>query len=189
MEALFELLKRNTEVANALGALASASAAILALAVSGISIYISVWAARIQRKHNELSVRPLAEVTVADYENSIRVKLRNNGSGPMIVTAVTISDGKNANESIVDWMPRLPRNRHWTTFTHALQNRTLQAGGEIALIELTELEGEEGFAVCLRMTRRALSPLTVNVEYTDIYNTVLTPCKKSLSWFGRHENS
>jgi hypothetical protein len=75
MDILLNLLKSAANAANAFGALASAAAAFLALFVSGFSVWISVWSARTQRKQNELSVRPLAEVTVADYEKrySLRV--------------------------------------------------------------------------------------------------------------------
>lgn len=186
MDALISLLKADANAANAFGALASAAAAFLALFVSCVSVWISVSSARSQRRHNELSVRPLAEVTVADYENSLRVKLRNNGSGPMIVLAVTVSDGSNAHESLIEWMPTLPKQRPWNTFTHALHRRTLQAGAEITLLELTEYENEANFSVCRKKVRAALAPLTVNVEYTDIYETVMRPCQKSLSWFGRN---
>ena len=186
METLINLLKSDANAANAFGALASAAAAFLALFVSTLSVWISVWSARTQRKHNELSVRPLAEVTVADYENSLRVKLRNNGTGPMIVTAVTVSDGANAKDCLIDWMPNLPGGRPWTNFTHALRHRTLQSGAEIVLLELTEHDDEKGFLMCRNLVRKALAPLTINVEYTDIYESVMHPCKKPLSWFGRH---
>lgn len=186
MDALIALLKSDANAANAFGALASAAAAVLALFVSCVSIWISVSSARSQRRHNELSVRPLAEITVADYEDSLRVKLRNNGSGPMIVLAVTVSDGANAHESLIDWMPALPQGRPWNTFTHALRRRTLQAGAEIVLLELTAHENEANFSVCRDRVRAALAPLTVNVEYKDIYETVMRPCQKPLSWFGRN---
>lgn len=186
MDTLVSLLKSDANAANAFGALASAAAAFLALIFSAISVWISVWSARTQRKHNQLSVRPLAEVTVADYENSLRVKLRNNGTGPMIIVAVTVSDGSNAKECLIDWMPDLPSDRPWNTFTHALRHRTLQAGAEIILLELTKHDGERNFSKCRNSIRRALAPLTVNVEYTDIYESVMRPCRKSLSWFGRN---
>lgn len=187
MDALIALLKSDANAANALGALASAAASILALFVSCISVWISVSSARSQRRHNELSVRPLAEVTVADYEDSLRVKLRNNGSGPMIVLAVTVSDGAKAHESLIDCMPALPMGRPWNTFTHALRHRTLQAGAEIVLLELTQHVNEANFAVFRDRVRAALARLTVNVEYTDIYDTVMRPCQKPLSWFGRNK--
>lgn len=186
MDALVALLKVDSNAANAFGALASAAAALLALVVSAISIGISVWAVRSERRHNELSVRPLAEVTVADYENSLRVKLRNHGIGPMIIIAVTVSDGKNAKLSLLDWMPELPNAHAWTNFSGDLSGRTLAPGSEIVLLELTEDEGEKDFAECRDTIRPALAPLTVNVEFTDIYNTVMPPTKKKLSWFGRH---
>jgi hypothetical protein len=186
MDALIALLKSDPNAANAFGALASAAVAVLALFVSCVSVWISVSSTRSQRRHNELSVRPLAEVTVADYEDSLRVKLRNNGSGPMIVLGVTVSDGAKAHESLIDWMPALPQGRPWNTFTHALSRRTLQAGAEIILLELTAHENEANFSLCRDRVRAALVPLTVNVEYTDIYDTVMRPCRKPLTWFGRN---
>jgi hypothetical protein len=186
MDELVSLLKSDTNAANAFGALASAAAAILALFVSCVSVWISVSSARSQRRHNEFSVRPLAEVTVADYENSLRVKLRNNGSGPMIVLAVTVSDGSNAHESLIEWMPALSQGRPWNNFSHALRRRTLQAGAEIILLELTEHKDELDFSLHRDQVRAALASLTVNVEYTDIYETVMQPCRKPLSWFGRN---
>lgn len=186
MDALITLLKSDANAANAFGALASAAAAFLALFVSIVSVWISISTARTHRRYNELSVRPLAEVTVADYENSLWVKLQNNGSGPMIVLAVTVSDGSNAHESLIEWMPALPQRRPWKTFTSTLRRRTLQAGADIILLELTEHEDEKNFSVCRDQVRTALAPLTVNVEYTDIYDTKMRPCQMPLSWFGRN---
>jgi hypothetical protein len=186
MDALFAFLKADANVANAFGAIASAVAAFLALFLSFFSICISLSTARSQRHHNELSLRPLAEITLADYENSLRVKLRNNGSGPMIVLALTVTDGSNAHSSLIEWMPNLPSGRPWTNFSHALQRRTLQVGGEIILLELSEYKNEINFSACRDSVRAALVPLTINVEYTDVYNTTMRPCQKSLSWFGRN---
>lgn len=188
MNELVELLKNDTNAANAFGALASAAVALFALILSVISVVISVWASCVQRKHNKLSVRPLAEVTVADYENSLRVKLRNNGSGPMIVADIIVSDGSETCPSLIEWMPKLYKNRHWNTFSNVLKNRSLLPTGEIILLELTEYEAETGFAKSRDLVRDALAPLKVTVKYTDIYNTKLPPYEKSLSWFGRHKS-
>ena len=185
MDTLVELLKSNTNVANAFGALASAAAAILALFVSVVSVAVSLWALHVQRKHNVLSVHPLPEATVADFENSLRVKIRNNGAGPMIIQAVTVTDGQEVKDSIIGWMPALPSDRPWSTFSHALKLRTLLAGGEIILLELTEYDGEAQFAAARDPVRCALSGLTVKVQYTDVYGTMFAKYQKPLSWFGR----
>lgn len=187
MDALILLLRSDPNAANAFGALASAATAFLALLVSAISVGISVWAVRSQRKHNELSVRPLAEVTVADFENSLRVKLRNNGTGPMIVSKVDVSNGSSVKPSVIEWMPDLPAGRPWTTFSHALRDRTLQPGSEIILLELTEYKKEQNFAQCRDKVRAALAPLTVSVYCTDVFNNPLPARVKDLSWFGRQK--
>jgi hypothetical protein len=187
MAELIALLKFDANAANAFGALASAAAAFLALLVSGISVWISIRAMSAQQKHNELSVRPLAEVTVADYENSLRVKLRNNGTGPMIVTGIEVSNGEGRRDSVMDWMPSLPKGRPWNTFSHALKDRTLQPGSEIVLLELTEYDEEQDFSICREAVRVALAPLTISVSYTDIYNKAMPVRVKPLSWFGRHQ--
>ena len=187
MNEVIALLKSDANAANAFGALASAAAAFLALLVSGISVWISLRAMSAQQIHNELSVRPLAEVTVADYENSLRVKLRNNGTGPMIITGIEVSNGVSRKGCIVEWMPQLPTGRPWNTFSHELKDRTLQPGSEIVLLELTEHDGEKGFATCREAIRAALAPLTVTVSYTDIYNKPMPIRVKLLSWFGRHK--
>ncbi len=187
MTELIALLKSDTNAANAFGALASAAAALLALFVSAISVLISVRAMGAQQKHNELSVRPLAEVTVADYENSLRVKLRNNGTGPMIITGIDVSNGERRKKCVLEWMPPLPKGRHWNTFSHELIDRTLQPGSEIILLELTEYDGEQRFPTCREEVRAALAPLTVSVSYTDIYNKAMPVRVKPLSWFGRQK--
>lgn len=186
MDTLIDLLKTNSNAANAFGALASAAAAFLALVLSTISVGISVWAVRSERKHSALTVRPLAEITVADYEDCLRVKLRNHGIGPMLITAVRVCDSQNSKPSLLEWMPPLPKNRPWTNFAGNTAGRVIAPGGEIVLLELIEHEGEHGFTRCRNLVRTALAPLTVHIAYTDIYNSSMPEHIKSLSWFGRH---
>jgi len=47
---------------------------------------------------------------------------------------------------------------------------------------------EKPFIVARDTTRAALRSLTVNVEFTDIYQTQMMPYQKQLSWFGRHRD-
>jgi hypothetical protein len=138
MRALFELLSKEKDLANAIAAVASALTALIAL-------FVSLWALHIQRRHNVLSIRPIPEVTVADYEDSLRVKLRNNGSGPLIVASLEVFNGSAAKGSVIEWMPTLPGNRPWNHFSMALERRTIQPDGVVPLLELTAGEGEPQF--------------------------------------------
>lgn len=184
MEALIALLKADTNAANAFGALASAAAAILALVVSVISVWISVRTAKMQQVHNALTVRPLAEVTLANYENSLRVRVHNNGVGPLILNAINVSDGRTTLPSLIEWMPELPGGRPWNDYSKNFQQRSLAVGTFLTLIELTERESETYFSDCRDLVRRSLEPLAVTVEYTDIYGTTMPSVQKSLNWFG-----
>lgn len=188
IEALVALLKADPNTANAFGALASAAAAFLALLVSGISLIVAFWTLWIQRRHNRLSVRPLPEVTVADYENSLRVKLRNSGSGPLIVKSLKVSNGPEYRDSVIDWMPSLKAGRAWTTFVRATVGRAILPGEDIVLLELSEFDGEKNFAHHRNLVRKALAPLTVQVECSDIYNSHLPRYQRELKWFGRHDD-
>ncbi len=186
MQELIQYLSDNKELANALAAIAGVVVAAIACIVSFASLYFSIKALKYQRHHNKLSVTPIPEVTVADYENSIRVKLRNNGSGPIIVKSVSVINGKESRASLIEWMPALPNNRHWTTFSHSLVNRSLLPGSELILLELTACASETGFAKCREKCRLALSVLIVEVDFTDVYKSAFLKYSKSLDWFGRH---
>jgi hypothetical protein len=187
IEALISLLKSDPNAANAFGALASAAAAFLALAVSVISLIVSLWALAIQRRHNKLSVRPLPEVTVADYEDCLRVTLRNNGTGPLFVTDMKVTDGIHTSDSLIDCMPELRHGRAWTTFIRDTKGRTVLPGEDLRLLELSEFEGEKNFAAHRDTIRKALAALQLRVEYSDIYKTCFPRYRRDLKWFGRHD--
>jgi len=119
---LWTWLTTNHEVANALAAIFSALTALFALVVS----IAGLWS---QRRHDILAARPIPEVTVADYENSLRIKLRNNGVGPMILKSVSVKRRgvQETRDSVVDWMPEI--SRPWTNFSTALAGRSLAPNG------------------------------------------------------------
>jgi hypothetical protein len=181
MQSLLDLLRQEKDLANAVAAIASAATALVA-------VVVSLWALHVQRRHNILSIRPIPEVTVADYEGSLRVKLRNNGTGPMLVTSLQVFGKDGVKPSIIEWMPSLPGGRMWNHFSMALENRTFQPDGAIPLLELTSEQLEPTFAHCRDLTRAELRNLRVVVHYTDIYRSRLPTYEKSLAWFGRNIN-
>jgi hypothetical protein len=186
MHELFDLLQTDINLTTAIAAVASALAAVLAVLVSLASVVISVWSANTQRKHNQLSVRPIAEVTVADYEDSLKIRLRNNGTGPMTVVTLSVTDGRDTKETLISWMPKLPECRPWNNFSNTLNGRTISAGAEITLLELTEEEFEVDFPKCRNQVRAALCKLSVSVNYIDIYRTKMDNYQRDLTWFGRN---
>ncbi|MDX9672271.1 MULTISPECIES: hypothetical protein [unclassified Pseudomonas] len=182
---LFEFLEKNQNIASAVSATASALAAIIAVLVSIYAVRVSAKSAEQQQRHNTLTVKPIPEVTVTDYENSLQVKLRNHGSGPLLIRAFSATFHGRSCKSLIECMPDIG-GRHWTNFSGVIDGRALLPGKEIVLIELTASQGETSFNISRDHARLALSETEIVVEYSDIYDSIFLPYKKSLSWFGRN---
>lgn len=165
--------------------MASAITAILALAMSLGAVVISYFALRHQRKHDILSVRPIPAVTVGDYEGSVRVHIYNYGAGPMIVTKVCALKGSLSKSAVIDWMPDLPEGIYWKDFVGPVESRSLLPGQKLVLVRLDGDEAVPIYKEARDATRKALGPLTVRVEYSDIYGSKFEPYSKSLEWFAR----
>ncbi|MCC8627475.1 hypothetical protein [Xanthomonas vesicatoria] len=178
-------LTEHDGVANAMAAIASAAMAALALFVSVFSLGVALWAAHLQRRHNKLSVTPIPEVTVADFEDALRVKLRNHGSGPLLIKSLRVVGYNGGHEKLVDALPSLP-GRDWTNFSGKVDGRALLPGSEIVLLELAEDDGEIGFGTSRNLARKALALAEITVSYSDIYGSRFDVYKRSLEWFGRH---
>ena len=182
------ILTKDPNLTNAIATVVSAIATTVAVFVSLLAVYISFITLRRQHQHNVLSVRPIAYVTVADFENSIRVKIRNHGSGPMLITRLEVSDGTSVKQTLIDWMPAFPNQISWTNFTGSIVDRSLLPGSEIVLLELTGNDDDTSFCISRDIARNALASLSVSIHYTDIYKSPLPQYKKNLSWFGRNSD-
>jgi len=186
MNELLAHLAQDANLTNALATVASAIIALAAFIISLVSLYVAHAALKIQRRHNVLSVKPIPMVSVADYEDRLTVKILNNGSGPLIITAVQVKKESQIRESLIAWMPFLSDGMYWETFVGPIKDRSLLPGNEIKLLELIGDHTENEFETARDGCRAALSPLTVVVEYTDVYGTVFPFHEKQLSWFARN---
>jgi hypothetical protein len=159
----------------------------MAFALSFISVCVSLAALRHQRKHSQLSVRPLAYVMVGDYEDRIFVKLTNNGTGPMVIKSIRIINAPDPSGPLINAMPPLQAGVYWTNFVEDVAGRSVRPGGEIVLVDLSSESGEseDQFALSRDQVRQALGELEVHVEYTDIYGSTLPIGIRSLDFFHR----
>ena len=154
--------------------------------ISGAALYVAWRTVHLQHKHNALSVRPVPNVAAVDFENKQRVKLFNNGPGPLFVTQVRVSDGDATKDTIIEWMPDLQHPLAWSNFTGKLINRSIPSGGELTLLELQGDTKDARYCEARDDCRRKLSKLTVSIDFTDVYGTKFEQYDKPLSWFGRN---
>jgi hypothetical protein len=182
---ILAFLKENHEVANAISAMTGAVIALLAFIISVLSVVFTWKALKHQRIHNSLSVRPLPYITVGDYENKLYVKIRNNGTGPLIIKALTVPGAEDPSIPLVNNMPTLLPGVVWTNFTGATSGRSVPAGGEMVLLELSDSSVGAQFQLSRDKVRETLGKLSLTLDYTDIYSNKLPLCSRDLKWFHR----
>jgi hypothetical protein len=145
--------------------IADVMVAIAAGAISLIALGVALWTALLQRQHNRLSVRPLAQILVRDLRGHIRVKLYNNGTGALISA--------------------MPDGGEWGFFVGNVDGRSIRPGASINLLDLKYDESSKPELEFSRQVRTALQHLTVSVKYGDIYGKKMPVYEKALDWFGR----
>ncbi len=180
-----------------------------ALFVSIVSLSVAVLALRHQRKHNELSVRPFAEVTADNFEEHIEVRISNAGFGPLILKELSASN------SVVEYAPSLYECMSEpsapaciTYYSINLEGRVIGHGESLTLIRIEfddseevdehehsesvredkHYEAESGdvnelFFEALEQCRSELSEYVISVRFTDLYENVFPTYTKKLSVF------
>jgi len=162
--------------------------ALCALVVSVVSTGLAVWTAFVQRKHMRLSVRPIASVPVADFENRVGVFLQNKGIGPMRVRSLRVANAEGVeHDDLVTHMPPLAPGILWSNFYDSVDGSALEAGKRFLLLLLEGDPQDPEYRQSRDVVRRRLSSLVVRVEYEDLYGQPMEPLEQKLSWFGRHD--
>lgn len=181
MENIISFLSANDKVVTAWTAIA-------ALFVSVVSIAIAVSNFVMQRRHNRKSVQPIGHISVGSYENRIFVRLWNHGVGPMIVKTVAVNKvgEQQTKHSIIDFMPGLPKNRPWTTYVPDIAGRALSANDHITLIALEGDTRDKGYVSARQAVRKALSSLSIKIDYENIYEEKMKPAFRNLDWFAEN---
>lgn len=161
--------------------------AILALAISGLSIFLTWKTLRAQKAHNRISVKPIGEVGVGDYEDNIFVSLRNVGLGPLIIKKVSVFDGTNSiDKPLIEFMPELRDDCAWEDFRANVSERALLAGSELILIKLSGTTSDSIYVWNRDNVRKELAKLSIVFEYTDMYETKSVVEIQDLLWFERN---
>lgn len=165
---------------------------IAALVLSSIGIFASIRSLIIQRKHNYMSLKPICRIKVGDYESNIFVKLSNTGVGPLIIKRVAISYCNKVKSNLIDFCPTVPEGLDWNDFVKEIKGKVIRVNEDLVLIDIEGLDKRRNtqkeaadFGEFITKLRNILSEVTINVEYTDIYEKNYFKEMRKLSWFNR----
>jgi len=164
--------------------------AICALFVSALSLFTSVYFSWCARDHNRRSVKPLPFVAQRDFEDEIAVVIRNNGTGPMILQealARSSADGRAGH--LIDLIPDPPSGVLFKNFNKVHQVRAIRPGDEVELLVLPIETKDRAVSEYRESLRRALGSMTIELTYTDIYETKFPAYTLKMTWFHRHLDS
>lgn len=154
--------------------------------ISIFSLFISFLLFFQTKRHNYLSVKPIAYILPKDYEDYICVVLQNKGTGPLITKSIKFIN-KITNEEkpfLIDFMPQLLGGHHWSNFSKATEY-TLIPNEDKILIEYNPTNDKIG-KTNKENIRKALKSIEIIIEYQGIYGENTEIIKKSLNWYGRH---
>ncbi len=166
---------------------ASTIVAICALFVSMTSLVASMYFAWCTREHNRRSVKPLPFISQPDYEDRIAVIIQNYGTGPLILQkaqATSSLDGRSGH--LIDLIPAPPAGLFFSNFNRVEQIRAIRPGDHVDLFDLPIDVGGPGIVAYREELRRALGYMTVELTYTDIYETRFPVYAIKLAWFHRN---
>ena len=156
------------------------------LVIGIIALFFTAISLRVQRKHNRLSVKPIAIVSVADYENVLAVRLQNKGTGPLIIKNLSFIDqnGK-IKKALIDFFGSDFKNVVWSTFVADIDGWAILPNEAKTLIELNGDLTDNEFVRVRDNVRKVLAQIQVELIYQDIYEKDMPKKIRKLDWFAR----
>ena len=135
------------------------------------SLAATIWQAKITREHNKLSVKPIPDILTSNFENRITITLENNGTGPLIIKTFKAIIGNQSKSNIIDWMPNLPNGIYWSNWLRDFEGCAIKPFESKLLLEYRLDLQDETQTKVRNIIREALSKISIEFEYTDIYGT------------------
>lgn len=177
---MFDLAERNPEVVVAIATVLASMSALLSVVLTTFSIIQT-------RKHNEMSVRPIARFILGDYDDHLYIRISNSGLGPLIVSNFQILHNgvKLETDNLIEAINIEHDNIVWETFSRIIPGLTINSDKERTIMSV-KISTDNPEQIHFRDALRAsLSEFSLICFYKDIYERKVYVVKKDLSWFGR----
>ncbi len=182
MQWVLDWFSKNKDIAQILSSL-------IAIFVGFLSVILTALILRTNRRHNQLSVKPLGELHEADYEGRLCVSIRNKGNGPLIIKAIRAEKKGMSKSDLLNWMPNLPEGISWSDFNTNLEGSSLMPSESVPLLEFSLNINNKLETDTRDLIRKSLAEITMEIDYIDIYNNKFSIPPKLLSWFARNLKS
>jgi len=156
----------------------------LSLFLSILALLATFYQLYLQRVHNQKSLKPLGQIVLEDQRKTLAVHLRNNGLGPLIIDKLTCRKDGVTYDSL-DACLSLPPRSYMHTPTNDSVRRVVLPNASLSVFDMRFDEHED--ASLIEQARIQLAPITVQVEFRDIYDNQVT-VGRDCQWFARHHS-
>lgn len=137
---------------------------------------------RMQQIHNEKSVRPFGQIVLGDRNKVISVYLWNNGLGPLIIDRFLFRKGGTVYASLDECL-ELDSKAYMHISAGDSAERVILPNASLTVFEKNF--GDHADESHVDYVRKQLSPITLTVEFHDIYDNKMT-IEREFRWFTRH---
>ncbi len=147
-----------------------------------MALLVTIYELHLQRRHNEKSLQPIAQIAITDRGKLLSIHIENNGVGPLIVEKLIFTkDGKHYT-NIEDCLDLNPRSYQHISVSDSSKKVILPGSYE----EVFSMKFEEGnIDKEMDNVRELLAALNLKIDGRDIYNNKVT-VDRDLRWFIRH---
>lgn len=154
--------------------------------ISVTALLFAAISLQFQRKHNRLSVRPIAMIILGDFENELAVHLQNKGTGPLIIKKLSITDQSGrTNKAIIDFFASDIYKVVWDVFVADIDGWAILPSETKTLIRLKGDSEDKEFVHSRDEIRKVLAQLQIELLYQDIYEKNMPKKVRKLDWFSR----
>lgn len=154
----------------------------LSLKFSDPSIYIAIFALALtiitlwqQRNHDRLSVKPLANFHLVNFPDGIKIVIKNDGLGPMIIKSIRTFKEGDPERNDLGWPPEPLHKLKYSKislgpiFGGALENVSLSNGKSLVIFEHNCDISDKTHVDLVKRTKDSLKDLTIELVYSSIY--------------------
>ncbi|MGD1892640.1 MAG: hypothetical protein ACFB15_18875 [Cyclobacteriaceae bacterium] len=147
-----------------------------------MALLVTIYELHLQRRHNEKSLQPIAQIAITDRGKLLSVHIENNGVGPLIVEKLAFTkDGKHYT-NIEDCLDLDPRSYQHISVSESDKKVILPGSyDEVFSMEFGEADMDKE----MDNVRKQLAVFMLRIDGRDIYDNKVT-VKRDLQWFIRH---
>ncbi|MGB3586559.1 MAG: hypothetical protein WBA23_08475 [Tunicatimonas sp.] len=157
----------------------------MVLAISLLALLATFYELHLQRRHNEKSLKPIAQITLTDRGKLLSVHIENNGVGPLIVEKLTFTKDSKHYTNIENCLDLNPRSYQHIPVTEFVKQIILP-GSYDAVFSMEFGEGNTDKEMA--KVREQLAVLRLKVDGRDIYDNKVA-VERELRWFIRHSSA